>query len=299
MDWVRGFQHAMDYMEEHLTESTDYEKIACEMNISVFYFQRIFTILCGMSPGEYIRNRRLSLAGSELVSTDHRIIDIALKYGYDTPEGFTRAFTKFHGAAPNVVRRNHLPIKSFAPLRISISVKGGKSMNYRIVEKEAFTVLEKVENHAVITDKNKHAVITDKNKYEISDFWDRVKKDGTVQTLVNALADGKKNLMGICYNDSSNSSESFSYSVAAVCDENCTVPDGYRINCIPARTWAIFECKGAMPDAIQKLWHRIVTEFFPTKDYEPTYEMDIEDYPDGDATSVDYTCWLWIPVRKK
>ncbi|MDE6088181.1 MAG: GyrI-like domain-containing protein [Oscillospiraceae bacterium] len=179
-------------------------------------------------------------------------------------------------------------------------------MNYRIVEKEAFTVLEKVENHAVITDKNKyeekvenHAVITDKNKYEISDFWDRVKKDGTVQTLVNALADGKKNLMGICYNDFNNSSESFSYSIAAVCDENCTVPDGYRINCIPERTWAIFECKGAMPGAIQELWHKIVTEFFPTKDYEPTYEMDIEDYPDGDATSVDYTCWLWIPVRKK
>lgn len=290
MDWIRDLQHSINYMEEHLTEPTDYKKIACEMHISVFYFQRIFTILCGMSPGEYIRNRRLALAGSELVSTNHRIIDIALKYGYDTPEGFTRAFTKFHGAAPNAVRKNKLSVKSFAPLQIAISVKGGKSMDYRIIEKEAFTVLEKVENHTMITDEN---------KYEISDFWDRAKRDGTVQTLVNVLADGKENLMGICYNDFSNSSENFSYSIAAVCDENCTVPDGYRINCIPARTWAVFECTGAMPDAIQELWYRIVTEFFPANDYEPTCEMDIEDYPDGDTTSPDYRCRIWIPVRKK
>lgn len=289
MDWIRGLQHAIDYMEAHLTEPTDYQNIAREMNVSVFYFQRIFTLVCGFTPGEYIRNRRLSLAGSEIVLTDRKIIEIALEYGYDTPEGFTRAFTKFHGAAPNLVRKQQLAIRSFAPLRIFISVKGGNSMHYRIVEKEAFTVLEKFEVHATVGENN---------KYEISDFWDRAKADGTVQTLVGALADGEKNLKGICYNDFGEN-KTFLYSIAAVCDSHCTAPDGYRIHHIPAGTWLIFDCTGAMPDAIQETWRRIVTEFFPTSDYEPTYEMDIEDYTDGDTTSPDYQCSIWISVTKK
>ena len=114
MDWVKSFQRAVDYIEEHITEPADYERIAREMNVSSFYFQKIFSILCGISVGEYIRNRRLTLAGSELASTDEKIIDIALKYGYDTPEGFTRAFTRFHGTAPNNIRKNGAVLKSFA-----------------------------------------------------------------------------------------------------------------------------------------------------------------------------------------
>lgn len=289
MDWIKGLQRSIDYMEEHLTEPADYSKIAGQMCVSEFYFSRIFTMICGLTHGEYIRNRRLSLAGSELVSTDVRVIDVALKYGYDTPEGFTRAFTHFHGVTPNAVRKNNLPVTSFSPLRISISVKGGKSMDYRIIEKEAFTVLEKVEVHNVVTDAN---------KYEISDFWERANADGTVQTLTNALSDGNKNLLGICYGETPNS-DTFEYSIAAVCDENITVPDGYRLNRIPARTWAVFECTGAMPDAIQETWHRIVTEFFTASDYVPTYEMDIEDYPDGDSSSPDYKCSIWVAVTKR
>lgn len=162
-------------------------------------------------------------------------------------------------------------------------------MNYKIIEKEAFCVLEKVETYSVVTDKN---------KYEISDFWDRAKADGTVQTLVNSLADGKTNLMGICYSEAAVAG-TFEYSIAAECNENCPVPDGYRMRNITAGTWIVFECTGAMPDAIQETWHRIITEFFPTADYEPTCELDIEDYPDGDTSSPDYKCYTWIPVKKK
>ena len=287
MDWIKGLQRAIDYMEEHITEPISHDMIAAQMNISVFYFHRIFTMLCGFTPSEYIRNRRLALAGSELLLTDNKIIDIALKYGYDTPEGFTRAFVRFHGATPAAVRKGGVSVKSFARLQISISLKGGNSMNYRIVEKEAFKVLEKAEVHPIVTNEN---------KYEISDFWDRARADGTILRLMDSLAEGKSNLIGICYG---NNIKTFEYSIAAECDENCIVPEGYRINEIPARTWAVFECTGAMPFAIQKLWHRILTEFFPVSDYEPTYEMEIEDYPDGDALSDDYKCSIWVPVRKK
>lgn len=289
MDWIRGLQRSVDYMEAHITEPADYNLIASQMNVSAFYFQRIFTMICGFPPSEYIRSRRLTLAGSELLCGDMKIIDVALKYGYDSPEGFSRAFTRFHGVTPNTAKKGNITLKSFSPLKITISLKGGKSMNYKIIEKEAFCVLEKVETHSVVTDEN---------KYEISDFWDRAKADGTVQTLVSSLADGKNNLMGICYGDAVNAGK-FEYSIAAECNKNCTVPDGYRMREIAAGTWIIFECTGAMPDAIQETWHRIITEFFPTADYEPTCELDIEDYPDGDTLSPDYKSYIWIPVKKK
>lgn len=189
MDWIKGLQRTIDYMEDHITEPVDHEKIAAEMNVSVFYFQRIFTLICGFTPSEYIRNRRLTLAGSELLSTDEKVIDIALKYGYDSPEGFTRAFTRFHGVTPAAVKRG-AAVKSFSRLHISISVKGGKSMNCKIVEKEAFNVLEKAEVHTVVTEEN---------KFEIADFWDRAKSDGTVRTLVDALAEGEDNLLSLIH----------------------------------------------------------------------------------------------------
>lgn len=287
MDWIKGLQRAVDYMEEHITEPMDYEKTAAQMNVSVFYFHRIFTIICGFTPSEYIRNRRLALAGSELISTDSKVIDVAFKYGYDTPEGFSRAFTRFHGVTPNAVKKYGKSVKSFSPLHISISLKGGKSMNYRIIEKKAFRVLEKAEVHNVVTDEN---------KYEIADFWDRAKADGTVETLVEALAENEKNLIGICYGDTN---DTFEYSIACICRDDCTAPDGYRINEVPAGTWAVFECVGAMPEAIQETWHRIITEFFPASDYVPTYKMDIEDYPDGDSTSENYKSYIWVAVEKK
>lgn len=87
MDWIKGFQRSIDYIEDNLTEDLSVEEIARQMNISPFYFQRIFAVISGFTVGEYIRGRRLSIAGSELASTDNKIIDIALKYGYDTPEG--------------------------------------------------------------------------------------------------------------------------------------------------------------------------------------------------------------------
>ncbi len=290
MNWIKGLQSAIDCMEAHITEPTDYELIAREMNVSAFYFQRIFTLICGFTPGEYIRNRRLALAGSELISKNAKVIDIALKYGYDTPEGFSRAFVRFHGVTPHAVKKGRTALKSFAPLRITISLKGGEGMNYKIVDKEAFTVIERAELHSVADNENQKT---------IPDFWDRARADGTMDFLVSCLSPDEKNLYGICYNDNSAGSSTFEYSIAAKCRSGCDIPDGYRIREIPKRTWAVFDCKGPMPGAIQETWHRIVTEFFPTEDYEPTYEMDIEVYDEGDTSADDYKSQIWVAVKKK
>ena len=137
MDWITGIQKAINYIEDNLTEELDYERIARESFSSAFHFQRVFSILCGYTLGEYIRNRRLTLAGTELANTREKVIDVACKYGYDNPESFAKAFQKFHGITPTQARGRGVMLKSFSRLSIKVSLEGGSIMNYRIEEKPA------------------------------------------------------------------------------------------------------------------------------------------------------------------
>lgn len=289
MDWLTGIQNAINYIEEHLTEEIDYEIVAKEAACSNFYFQRIFSILCGMTLGDYIRNRRLTLAGNELSAADDKVIDIALKYGYESPESFTRAFSRFHGVTPSEAKKDGSKLKSFSRISVKITLSGGSVMNYKIVEKEAFDIIEKVETHSVEDSANAKS---------IPEFWSRSHQDGTVKTLMNVTTD-RTFIFGVCYGNLPENAKTFDYSIAAKCNENTVVPEGFRKNTIPARTWAIFECKGAMPNAMQDMWHKIVSEFFPTSGYQPTYEMDIEAYTEGNMGSPDYRSEIWVPVVKK
>lgn len=289
MDWITGIQNAINYIENHLTEEIDYDKAAAEAACSSFYFQRIFSILCDISLSEYIRNRRLTLAGNELNASNAKVIDIALKYGYESPESFARAFFKFHGITPSEAKKNGSKLKSFSRLSVKITLSGGSVMDYKIVEKEAFEIIEKVEAHSIENETNSKS---------IPDFWTRSHNDGTVKTLFENATDNTF-IFGVCYGNNSDSAKTFNYSIGAICDENTIVPKGFRKNTIPARTWAIFECKGAMPKSIQDMWHKITAEFFPTSGYEPTCEMDIEAYTEGDMGSENYRSEIWIPVVKK
>ena len=161
-------------------------------------------------------------------------------------------------------------------------------MDYRIEEKEAFDVIEKVETHSVENAQNDAS---------IPDFWARANADGTLEKL-SALTSDKKYIFGICYANKSKDSVLFDYSIAAACDKDTVVPDGFRKNRIPKRTWLVFGCVGAIPGAIQEAWRKIVSEFFEASVYKPTYEMDIEAYTDGDMDSPDYYSEIWVPIEK-
>ena len=288
MDWLTGIQNAINYIEAHLTEEIDYEEVAKKAACSNFYFQRIFGILCGISLGDYIRNRRLTLAGDELSASDDKVIDIALKYGYESPESFTRAFSRFHGVTPSEAKKDGSKLKSFSRISVKITLSGGSVMNYKIVEKEAFDIIEKVETHSVEDSANAKS---------IPEVWSRSHQDGTVKTLMNVTTD-RTFIFGVCYGNLPENAKTFDYSIAATYAKDAVVPEGFRRNTIPARTWAVFECKGAMPNAIQDLWHKIVSEFFPTSCYKTTYEMDIEAYSEGNMGDPEYYSEVWIPVVK-
>ena len=192
MNLVTGIKNAIDYIGKHITDGLNYNEIARKAMCSPYYFQKLFGILCGITVGEYICNRRLSLDGNELSKSNAKVIDIALKYGYESPENFARAFARFHGVTPSEVRKKSCKLRSFSRLKVQIILKGGNSMNYKIIKKEAFTVLERVETHTVSEEQNLNT---------IPDFWDRSHRDGTIKTLLDRASD-RKLVFGICYGNS-------------------------------------------------------------------------------------------------
>lgn len=291
MNWAEGIQNAINYIEDNLTEELDYNAVAEQAACSSYYFQKIFSVLCDMTLGEYIRNRRLALAGSELISTDAKVIDLALKYGYSSPESFTRAFTLFHGVSPSEARRSKPRLRSFSRLTVELSLKGGKNMNYRIIEKPAFRVLEKAEVHKLAEN--------DSVSKTVPEFWARANTDGTIPQLIS-MAEESEYVFGICYGNGQKeyNSDEFVYSIAVVCSDDTVAPEGYRISEIPARTWLAVECRGTCPEAVQEQWREMCSSFFTSSGYTPTYEMDIEAYPDGDPSSSDYRFEIWVPVQK-
>lgn len=294
MNWIARIQHAIDYIEDNITQDLDYEEIAKQASSSSFHFQRVFRILCACTLGEYIRARRLTLAGMELAASEIKVIDAALKYGYENPESFSRAFVKFHGIPPSQAKTPGASLKLLSKLSVRLVMKGGLAMDYRIEEKEAFKVIEKV---AFFSTKD------DSHLQEIPKFWERSRTDGSIGTLCGFCSGSEfeGRILGICYGEE-NPTE-FTYSIASGYNGKIPVPEGFRVNEIPSRTWAIFKCKGAIPGAIQDLWHRIYTEFFPTSDYVPKNEIDfeaypVEAYPEGDLSSPDYESEIWVAVEK-
>lgn len=285
MGWIESIGEAISYIEDNIIEDLTIEQISNHAHLSSFYFQKGFAMLCGFTIGEYIRQRRLTLAGNEIVSSDEKIIDIALKYGYESPDSFTKAFTRFHGVTPTAVRKNGAMIKSFASLKIKFALEGGYIMDYKIVEKEAFTILG-------ASRKFKY----DNAKAEIPQFWTEHYKSGKGQFVCG--------MYGVCIDESIGSDE-FEYLIADDYTPSREIPADFVTKIIPKHTWAVFACKGAMPQSLQDVNQKIYSEWLPNcKDYEIAAGYNIEmynnpdDYPNK-TQDENYYSEIWIPVKKK
>ncbi len=178
MEWIEKLNEAITYMEEHLTDEIDYEqlgKIAC---CSSYHFQRMFAYMAGVSLSEYIRRRKMSLAAVDLQDKNAKIIDVAAKYGYQSPTAFNRAFQSVHGIAPSAVKTEGVSVKSFPPVSFKIFVKGVEEMNYRIETKDAFRIV----GVSVPLQKN-----IEENFAVIPSKWGEVSADGTLQRLAGMM----------------------------------------------------------------------------------------------------------------
>ncbi|MDP4088865.1 MAG: AraC family transcriptional regulator, partial [Bacillota bacterium] len=278
---------AINYMETRMEEKFDIEDIARIAYFSAFHFQRMFHMLSGFTVAEYVRNRKLTLAAQELaVSPDVKVIDVALKYGYDSPESFTKAFKKVHGINPSEARKSGASLKAFPRISFHLSLKGDKDMDYKIVKKDAFKVIGKA---IKVTTKD------GENLKRIPEFWDQCYNDGTVKKLCSI--DSDRDMLGICM-DFDYANEEFAYMIALE-NENNQEDWGLDIREIPAASWAVFTSVGPMPHSIQKVWSRIFEEWFPSSGFEHADAPELEVYPPGDGSSQDYKCEVWIPVIKK
>ena len=285
MEWTDAIQSAISFIEQHITDDITAEDVANHVHISSFYFQKGFSMLCGYSVTEYIRNRRLALAGGALAATDMKIIDIAMKYGYDSPDSFTKAFTRFHGVSPAMVRKNDVTIKTFAPLKLEILLKGGYLMNYKIIDKESFTVLGASKKFEY-----------ENCKQEIPLFWQEHYAKGHGKYVGGMFGINIDEQMG---------NDSFEYLIADLYNPNTEIPEGFVTRTIPAFTWAVFSCDGPLPTALQDVNTKIFSEWLPAlKEYEFAAGYCVEMYHAADkyprgVQDEKYHSEIWIPIRKK
>ena len=243
MNWLESIEEAIGYIESHLKDEFSIEDVASHVYMSSGYFQKAFSMLCGFTVSEYIRNRRLAESGMELLSSGEKIIDIALKYGYNSHDSFTKAFSRFHGATPSAVRRGGCTLKAFAPLRLQFILGGGYIMDYRIEKQPGFEVLLKVE-----ADRLTYWSETDLNENQIRMISTKQMYGGS---------------RGGLYRDMSSDSEHL---------------EGFELHYFPAVTWAVFVCKGSSrADAKQKTFNQITKEWFPQTNYrlDNTYSVMI------------------------
>lgn len=286
VEWLDRLNEGIDYLENNMESKLDIDKAAQVTFTSKFHFQRMFHITTGVTVAEYVRKRRLTLAAQELTTSDARVIDVALKYGYQTPEAFTKAFQKMHGVSPSEVRELGISLKAYPRISFHIQIKGEKVMNYRIIDKEAFKVVGVSKSVTTVDNKNLEM---------IPRFWDECYDKGICKRLSDMA--GSMGMLGICM-DFEYEKDMFKY-VIAVEKQGADVPEELVEKEISAATWAIFESVGPMPDAIQKVWARIFSEWFPATGYEHANAPELEVYPEGDSSKADYKCEIWIPIIKK
>ena len=285
MDWLDKMSEAIEYIEANLTDEISYEKASKIACCSVFHFQRMFSYIAGVPLSEYIRRRKMTLAAFDLQSSEELIIDISFKYGYESPTAFNRAFQKIHGVSPSYAKKSGTELKAYPRISFMISIKGEQEMNYRIVKKEAFRTVG-VKEHFNMNVEEAFS--------KVPLFWQKTIMEGKMTGILSMMNKEPYGMLGIstCMNG-----KDFDYYIAVASD--LPVSSGMVEYVVPATTWAVFECTGPMPDAIQALQKQIVTEWLPVSGYEYANAPDIEVYYEGDQQSKDYKSEVWLPIVKK
>ena len=296
MEWLTAIRTAIGYMEGHLGEAVGLEDVAREVHLSPFFLQRGFSLMTGYGIGEYLRNRRLYEAALDLQRGPEKVIDIAFKYGYETPESFAKAFARFHGATPTQVREG-APTRTFLPLTIQITIQGGNQMDCKITPMFPFKVIGFQKEFDYET-----------AYAEIPRFWDEICEkyannvyagNDPANPYEQALVDNCIGEYGVCIDDIGCCK--FRYLIAGKYTGG-SVPEGMALYEFPRGEWAVFDCIGPNPQTLQSVNTRVFREWLPANpDYELCGNATVEWYDciNGEPTDPDYHSAIWVPVKRK
>lgn len=284
MEWIKNLSKAIDYLEDNLDKTISYEEAARIACCSVYYFQRMFSYVAAVPLSEYIRRRRMTQAAFELQSTDKKVLEIALTYGYSSPTSFNRAFQSVHGISPVAARTKGIVLRAYPPIKFSVQVTGGDAMHYRIEEKESMRIVGV--RMPLSND-------MEQNQKNVPVFWEIVMRSKQ-PTILEAISNQQpQGLLGITtYQNPS----TICYYIAAATDK--PVPAGMFEYHIPAATWAVFECHGPFKESIQNIFKRFLTEWLPFSGYVYAELPDLEVYP-FDACAASGYSEVWIAVKKE
>ncbi|MFS2170124.1 AraC family transcriptional regulator [Priestia megaterium] len=290
MDLLRNMNRALHYIEENLTNDIDFREVARLALCSEYHFKRMFSFLAGITLSEYIRRRRLTLAAFELKDSNIKVIDVAIKYNYSSPDSFTRAFQNLHGITPSEAKKNGSSLKAFPKMTFQLSIKGGNEMNYRIEEKEAFHIVGIKERVPIIF----HGV-----NPKIAAMWESL-NDETIRKLKELSNVTPLGLLSASVNFSEGRMEEkgqLDHYIGVATTKDCP---GHLVQLeVPAGTWAVFEAVGPFPDTLQDVWGRIYSEWFPSSNYQQVEGPEILWNEHKNVTSPTFKSEIWIPVLKK
>ncbi|HDR8052929.1 TPA: AraC family transcriptional regulator [Bacillus cereus] len=290
MDSLKNMNTAMRYIEDNLTNEIDFKEVARLALCSEYHFKRMFSFLAGISLSDYIRCRRLTLAAFELKDSNAKVIDVAIKYGYNSPDSFTRAFQNLHGITPSEAKSTIRSLKAYSPMTFQLSIQGGNEMNYRIKEKEPFRIIG-------IT-KRVPIVFNGVNE-EIASMWKSLNPE-SIQTLKSLSNMEPNGIISASTNFSEGRMEEkgeLDHYIGVATTKDC--PEEFKQLEVAASTWAIFEAVGPFPDALQNVWGRIYSEWFPSSNYELAEGPEILWNESKDVSSPNFRSEIWVPVLKK
>jgi AraC family transcriptional regulator len=292
MDWQERMTKAIDCLEKSLCGELDMEKVAAAANCSAFHFYRMFEVVTGVGPAEYLRRRRLSEAAMLLSSGgEDKVLDLALRYGYDSPDSFARAFRREFGCLPSEARRKGVSLHSYPRLSFSVVLKGDKAMEYRIEELPAIELAGVSVQIGTKDGENFSAVPA---------FWETVMKDGRFKKLCANSDMARMGVCGVCHAFDMASGR-FKYSIAVDAPASMgDMPEGSERFTVPASTWGKFVSRGPMKPNYQDTIKRIFSEWMPASEWEHAGTAEIEFYPDSGCgpESPDYWCEYWVPLKK-
>ena len=302
MNLLERMNLAVDYIEQHITEPLNLQKLAQIAHCSTYNFQRMFSFVTDISVGEYVRRRRLTLAALELQYENKKIIDVALKFGYDSPVSFARAFQAVHGINPSEAKRSNISLKAFPKLTFQITIKGVNEMNYRIVKTAPFKVFGVEGLVSTIGDKKYYS--------DAGAIWQDNFKNGKYEKLFedagdvmlpiydNMFVEKMCTIHGLMNHKKVDDTTYAYMQCSFVAPESKT--DGYEIVEIPAATWAVFPSGlfdwGDVGSVLSSLFKRFYSEWLPTSEYEKADAPEFEMYG---GTPEKGCIELWMPIVKK
>ncbi|GAB6409166.1 AraC family transcriptional regulator [Bacillus cereus] len=290
MDSLKNMNAAMQYIEDNLTHEIDFKEVAKIAYCSEYHFKRMFSFLAGISLSEYIRCRRLTLAAFELKNSGAKVIDVAIKYGYNSPDSFSRAFQNLHGITPSEARSSSHSLKAYSPMTFQLSIQGGHEMNYRIEEKDSFQIIG-------IT-KRVPIVFNGVNE-EIASMWKSLNPE-SIQALKSLSNMEPNGIISASTNFSEGRMEEkgeLDHYIGVASTKTC--PEQFAQLEVAASTWAVFEAVGPFPETLQNVWGRIYSEWFPSSNYELAKGPEILWNEQKDVSSPNFKSEIWIPVLKK